>query len=72
MFDYIMLEVKDLNLSKRFYSAALGAAWLQRAVRRGRNSLVFGPKDAPALCLAKGGTDRTLSMLHLWPITALP
>ena len=37
MFDHIMVKVKDLNSSKRFYTAALAPAWFQRAVRRRRN-----------------------------------
>ena len=57
MFDHIMLKVKDLNSSKRFYSAAL--APLGFSVQYDADGIVvFGPKDAPALCLAKG-TDRT-------------
>ena len=53
MFDHIMVKVKDLNSSKRFYSAAL--APLGFSVQYDADGIVvFGPKDAPALCLAKG------------------
>ena len=55
MFDHVMLKVKDLNSSKRFYSAAL--APLGFSVQYDADGIVaFGPKDAPALCLAKGET----------------
>jgi catechol 2,3-dioxygenase-like lactoylglutathione lyase family enzyme len=56
MFDHIMVKVKDLNASKRFYTAAL--APLGFSVQyEGDGVLVFGPKDAPALCLAQGDAN---------------
>ena len=56
MFDHIMLKVKDLKASKRFYSAAL--APLGFSVQYDADGMVgFGPKDAPALWLAKGETN---------------
>ena len=55
MFDHIMVKVKDLKASKRFYTAAL--APLGFSVQYDADGIVvFGPKDAPALCLAKGET----------------
>ncbi len=53
MFDHIMLKVKDINASKRFYTAAL--APLGFSVQYEDDGVVgFGPKDAPALWLSKG------------------
>ena len=53
MFDHVMLKVKDLNSSKRFYTAAL--APLGFSVQyEADGGLAFGPKDAPALWLGKG------------------
>ncbi|HYK65154.1 MAG TPA: VOC family protein [Patescibacteria group bacterium] len=53
MFDHVMLKVKDLNASKRFYTAAL--APLGFSVQyEGDGMLGFGPKGAPALWLAQG------------------
>src|SRR5260370_15007019 len=53
MFDHVMLKVKDLNSSKRFYIAAL--APLGFSVQyEGDGVLGFGPKGAPALWLAQG------------------
>jgi catechol 2,3-dioxygenase-like lactoylglutathione lyase family enzyme len=53
MFDHIMLKVKDLKASKRFYTAAL--APLGFAVEyEGDGMAGFGPKGAPALWLAQG------------------
>src|SRR5260370_17125690 len=53
MFDHIMVKVKDLNSSKRFYTAAL--APLGFSVQyEGDGVLGFGPKDAPALWLQQG------------------
>ena len=53
MFDHVMLKVKDLNSSKRFYTAAL--APLGFSVQYDADGVLgFGPKDAPALWLAKG------------------
>lgn len=53
MFDHIQLKVKDLNLSKRFYTAAL--APLGFGVEYEGDELIgFGPKGAPALWLAEG------------------
>jgi catechol 2,3-dioxygenase-like lactoylglutathione lyase family enzyme len=53
MFDHVMLKVKDINASKRFYTAAL--APLGFSVQYDADGVVgFGPKDAPALWLEKG------------------
>jgi catechol 2,3-dioxygenase-like lactoylglutathione lyase family enzyme len=53
MFDHVMLKVKDLKASKRFYTAAL--APLGFSVQYDADGMVgFGPKDAPALWLAEG------------------
>src|ERR1700688_2221339 len=53
MFDHIQLKVKDLQASKRFYTAAL--APLGFAVEYEGDGLIgFGPKGAPALSLAEG------------------
>jgi catechol 2,3-dioxygenase-like lactoylglutathione lyase family enzyme len=55
MFDHVMVKVKDLNSSKRFYTAAL--APLGFSVQYDADGMLgFGPKDAPALWLAKGDT----------------
>jgi catechol 2,3-dioxygenase-like lactoylglutathione lyase family enzyme len=52
MFDHVMVKVKDLNSSKRFYTAAL--APLGFSVQYDADGMLgFGPKDAPALWLAK-------------------
>jgi predicted lactoylglutathione lyase len=51
-----MLKVKDVNASKRFYTAALGP--LGFSVQYDADGVVgFGPKDAPALWL-EGGESR--------------
>src|SRR5260370_38944128 len=56
MFDHVMLKVKDVNASKRFYAAAL--APLGFSVQYDADGVVgFGPKDAPALWL-EGGESR--------------
>jgi catechol 2,3-dioxygenase-like lactoylglutathione lyase family enzyme len=56
MFDHIMLKVKDLNSSKRFYTAAL--APLGFSVQYEGDGVVgFGPKDAPALWVQQGETN---------------
>jgi catechol 2,3-dioxygenase-like lactoylglutathione lyase family enzyme len=56
MFDHVMLKVKDLNASKRFYTAAL--APLGFSVQYEDDGVVgFGPKDAPALWLGKGDSN---------------
>src|SRR5260370_20075068 len=56
MFDHVMLKVKDVNASKRFYTAAL--APLGFSVQYDADGVVgFGPKDAPALWL-EGGESR--------------
>ena len=53
MFDHIMLKVKDLKASKRFYTAAL--APLGFSVQYEDDGMVgFGPKDAPGLWLGQG------------------
>jgi catechol 2,3-dioxygenase-like lactoylglutathione lyase family enzyme len=53
MFDHVMVKVKDLNSSKRFYTAAL--APLGFGVQYDADGMLgFGPKDAPALWMAKG------------------
>ena len=53
MFDHVMLKVKDVNASKRFYTAAL--APLGFSVQYDADGVVgFGPKDAPALWMEKG------------------
>ena len=53
MFDHIQIKVKDLQSSKRFYTAAL--APLGFSVQyEGDGVLGFGPKNAPALWLAEG------------------
>ncbi len=73
MFDHIMLKVKDLDSSKRFYSAAL--APLGFSVQYdGDGIVVFGPKDAPAAYVFDWprANRPDLSMLHSWPRTALP
>jgi catechol 2,3-dioxygenase-like lactoylglutathione lyase family enzyme len=56
MFDHVMLKVKDVNASKRFYTAAL--APLGSSVQYDADGVVgFGPKDAPALWLEKGESN---------------
>jgi catechol 2,3-dioxygenase-like lactoylglutathione lyase family enzyme len=58
MFDHVLVKVKDLNSSKRFYTAAL--APLGFSVQYDADGMLgFGPKDAPALWLAtaKGETN---------------
>ena len=46
MFDHILIKVKDLKASKRFYTAAL--APLGCSVQyEGDGMLGFGPKDMP-------------------------
>ena len=55
MFDHVMLKVKDLKASKRFYTAAL--APLGFTVQYEDDGVVgFGPKDAPGLWLAQGAS----------------
>ena len=50
MFDHIMLKVKDLGSSKRYYSAALAPALASARVQYdGDGIVVFGPKDAARL-----------------------
>ena len=53
MFDHIMLKVKDLKASKRFYTAALAPLGFA-AEYEGDGVLGFGPKGAPALWLSAG------------------
>ena len=56
MFDHVMVKVKDLNASKLFYTAAL--APLGFSLQYDADGMLgFGPKDAPALWLAKGETN---------------
>jgi catechol 2,3-dioxygenase-like lactoylglutathione lyase family enzyme len=53
MFDHIQLKVKDLESSKRFYTAAL--APLGFTLDYDDDGLVgFGPKGSPALWLREG------------------
>ena len=53
MFDHVMLKVKDINSTKRFYTAAL--APLGFSVQYDADGVLgFGPKDAPALWMEKG------------------
>lgn len=53
MFDHLTVKVKDLKSSKRFYTAAL--APLGFTVQyEDKQSVGFGPKDAPALWLYQG------------------
>jgi catechol 2,3-dioxygenase-like lactoylglutathione lyase family enzyme len=52
MFDHIQLKVKDLNLSKRFYAAALAPLGLTLEYE-GDGLIGFGPKGAPGLLLAE-------------------
>jgi catechol 2,3-dioxygenase-like lactoylglutathione lyase family enzyme len=55
MFDHILIKVKDLKASKRFYTAAL--APLGCSVQyEGDGILVFGRKDMPGFCLAEGAS----------------
>ena len=49
MFDHILLKVKDLKASKRFYTAALAPLGFQ-VEYEGDGMVGFGPKGAPALC----------------------
>ena len=53
MYDHIGLKVKDVEASVRFYSAAL-APLGHVLCSRDDASASFGPKDEPALYLAKG------------------
>ena len=53
MFDHIQLKVKDLKLSKRFYTAALAPLGFTMEYE-GDGLIGFGPKDAPALWLGEG------------------
>src|SRR5271167_2375394 len=53
MFDHIMLKVKDLKASKRFYTAALAPLGFQ-VEYEGDGGVAFGPKGAPALWLTEG------------------
>ena len=63
MFDHVMVKVKDLNSSKRFYTAAL--APLGFSVQYDADGMLgFGPKDAPALWLAKAKGE-TKGPVHL-------
>jgi catechol 2,3-dioxygenase-like lactoylglutathione lyase family enzyme len=63
MFDHVMVKVKDLNSSKRFYTAAL--APLGFSVQYDADGMLgFGPKDAPALWLAKAKGE-TNGPVHL-------
>jgi catechol 2,3-dioxygenase-like lactoylglutathione lyase family enzyme len=56
MFDHIMLKVKDLKASKRFYTAALAPLGFQ-VEYEGDGMVGFGPKGAPALWLAEGAPN---------------
>ena len=56
MFDHIMLKVKDLNKSKRFYTAALEPLGFS-VQYEGDGVLGFGPKDAPALWIGQGESN---------------
>ena len=56
MFDHILLKVKDLKASKRFYTAALAPLGFQ-VEYEGNGIVCFGPKGAPALCLAEGAPN---------------
>lgn len=53
MFDHVLLKVKDVNASKRFYNAALAPLGFQ-VEYEGDGMVGFGPKGAPALWLSKG------------------
>ena len=53
MFDHILLKVKDLKASKRFYTAALAPLGFQ-VEYEGDGGVAFGPKGAPALWLTEG------------------
>jgi catechol 2,3-dioxygenase-like lactoylglutathione lyase family enzyme len=57
MFDHIQLKVKDLNLSKRFYTAALAPLGFTMEYE-GDGLIGFGPKGAPALWLGEGRVAR--------------
>ena len=56
MFDHILLKVKDLKASKRFYTAALAPLGFA-AEYEGDGMVGFGPKGAPALWLAEGAPN---------------
>jgi catechol 2,3-dioxygenase-like lactoylglutathione lyase family enzyme len=56
MFDHILLKVKDLKASKRFYTAALAPLGFQ-VEYEGDGGVAFGPKGAPALWLAEGAPN---------------
>ncbi len=58
MFDHILLKVKDLKASKRFYTAALAPLGFQ-VEYEGKGIVAFGPKGAPALCAGRGRAQRT-------------
>jgi catechol 2,3-dioxygenase-like lactoylglutathione lyase family enzyme len=63
MFDHVLVKVKDLNSSKRFYTAAL--APLGFSVQYDADGMLgFGPKDAPALWFAKAKGE-TNGPVHL-------
>jgi catechol 2,3-dioxygenase-like lactoylglutathione lyase family enzyme len=53
MFDHVLLKVKDLEASKRFYTAALAPLGFT-VEYEGDGMVGFGPKGAPALWLSKG------------------
>jgi catechol 2,3-dioxygenase-like lactoylglutathione lyase family enzyme len=53
MFDHIQIKVKDLQSSKRFYTAALAPLGFTKEYD-GDGVIGFGPKGAPALWLAEG------------------
>jgi catechol 2,3-dioxygenase-like lactoylglutathione lyase family enzyme len=59
MFDHVMLKVKDLKASKRFYTAALAPLGL--SVQYDADGVLgFGPKDAPGLWMAEGDPRGTV------------
>ena len=53
MFDHIQMKVKDLQATRRFYTAALAPLGLNMEFE-GDGVIGFGPKGAPAFWLREG------------------
>src|SRR5713101_3767693 len=69
MFDHIQLKVKDLQSSKRFYTAALAPLGFSMEYE-GDGVIGFGPKGARALWLREGKSGGPAHIAGSKPVDA--